>query len=158
MELLRLSCGHLDCFGIWIGDVAIRANQLPRGNRPEKSLGHEGARYPLDLLKIDRSIAASVEEDPAAASIVSAVVTLGRSLGLGIVAEGVDSIGQARMVTQLGCDELQGFLVSPAVEASEFEEIYRGWQGLEQCKDVEASDPSFGDPEDSQDLPVSVDE
>jgi diguanylate cyclase (GGDEF)-like protein len=115
-------------------------------------------RYPLDVLKIDRSIAAAVEGDPAAASIVAAVVTLGRSLGLGIVAEGVDAPGQARMLIQLGCDDIQGFLVSPAVEASQFEDLYRGWQGLEQCKTVGTSGPSIGDPEDSQDLPAPVEE
>ncbi len=114
-------------------------------------------RHPLDVLKIDRSIAAAVEEDPAAASIVAAVVNLGSALGLGIVAEGVDQMTQARMLTQLGCDELQGFLVSPAVKASEFEKILRGWGGIELCEG-ELTDPSFGDPEETQDLPVSHDE
>jgi EAL domain-containing protein (putative c-di-GMP-specific phosphodiesterase class I) len=114
-------------------------------------------RYPLDVLKIDRSIASAVEGDPAAASIVAAVVTLGRSLGLGILAEGVDGLGQARLLTQLGCDELQGFLVSPALEASEFAKFCRGWRGIELCKDVGPSDPGGGDPDDTQDLPISVD-
>lgn len=90
-------------------------------------------RFPFDVLKIDRSIASEVESDPAAASIVTAVVTLARSLGLGIVAEGVDSLGQARMLTALGCDELQGFLVSPALSAKPFAAFCRDWKGLESC-------------------------
>jgi len=88
-------------------------------------------RFPLDVLKIDRSIASEVEVDPAAASIVEAVVTLGRRLGLRIVAEGVDGLGQAHRIRELGCDELQGFLISQAVTAEEFGEFYLGWQGLE---------------------------
>jgi diguanylate cyclase (GGDEF)-like protein len=95
-------------------------------------------RYPLDMLKIDRSIAAEVEVDPAAASIVSAVVTLGRALKLGVVAEGVDSLGQARIAADLGCDELQGFLASPPLSATEFVEFCRDWQGIESC--VEQTD------------------
>jgi diguanylate cyclase (GGDEF)-like protein len=90
-------------------------------------------RYPLDVLKIDRSIAAQVEEDPAAESIVSAIVTLARSLGLGVVAEGVDSAGQARVLTRLGCEELQGFLVTPALEADALEQFWRDWRGIGQC-------------------------
>jgi diguanylate cyclase (GGDEF)-like protein len=88
-------------------------------------------RFPLDVLKIDRSIASEVEVDPAAASIVEAVVTMGRRLGLRIVAEGVDSLGQALRIRELGCDELQGFLVSPPLTAEELGEFYLDWQGLE---------------------------
>ncbi|MGH0030559.1 MAG: EAL domain-containing protein, partial [Myxococcota bacterium] len=107
-------------------------------------------RFPLDVLKIDRSIAVAVEEDPAAATIVSTVAGLGRSLGLGIVAEGVDELGQARLLTQLGCDEIQGFLVAPAVPTEDFARIHREWQGLEQCK----APPHPRDP----DLPAPTDE
>jgi diguanylate cyclase (GGDEF)-like protein len=95
------------------------------------------SQFPLDVLKIDRSIASEVARDPAALSIVSAVVTLGRSLGLGIVVEGIDSLEQARVLTELGCDELQGFLASPALIASEFADFCHDWQGLLYCKDVE---------------------
>jgi len=88
-------------------------------------------RFPLDVLKIDRSIASEVEVDPAAASIVEAVVTMGRRLGLRTVAEGVDALGQALRIRELGCDELQGFLISQALTPEELGEFYRGWQGLE---------------------------
>jgi EAL domain-containing protein (putative c-di-GMP-specific phosphodiesterase class I) len=94
-------------------------------------------RFPLDVLKIDRSIAAAVDGDPAAASIVAAIVTLGRSLGLGIVAEGVDGLAQSRILANLGCDELQGFLVTPALDAPSFVAFYREWGGVENCKGPE---------------------
>jgi diguanylate cyclase (GGDEF)-like protein len=88
-------------------------------------------RFPLDVLKIDRSIASQVDVDPAAASIVEAVVTMGRRLGLRIVAEGIDSPEQAIRIRELGCDEIQGFLVSQAVIADELIEFRRNWRGLE---------------------------
>jgi EAL domain-containing protein (putative c-di-GMP-specific phosphodiesterase class I) len=88
-------------------------------------------RFPLDVLKIDRSIASQVDVDPAAASIVEAVVTMGRRLGLRIVAEGIDSPEQAIRIRELGCDEIQGFLVSQAVTADELIEFRRNWRGLD---------------------------
>ena len=87
-------------------------------------------RFPLDVLKVDRSIASAVDEDPAAASVVEAVVAMGGRLGLRIVAEGVDSMEQATKLRELGCDEIQGFLVSQAVTAEEFRERFRAWRGL----------------------------
>jgi diguanylate cyclase (GGDEF)-like protein len=88
-------------------------------------------RFPLDVLKIDRSIASEVEADPAAASIVEAVVTMGRRLGLRTVAEGIDSVEQAHRIRALGCDEIQGFLVSQPVTAKELGEFHRQWRGFE---------------------------
>jgi diguanylate cyclase (GGDEF)-like protein len=88
-------------------------------------------RFPLDVLKIDRSIACQVTADPASASIVEAVVAMGSRLGLRIVAEGVDSLGQALQLRNLGCDKIQGFLISEAVTAEEWDEFCRGWRGLE---------------------------
>jgi EAL domain-containing protein (putative c-di-GMP-specific phosphodiesterase class I) len=66
---------------------------------------------------------------------VASVVALARSLGLGIVAEGVDSPGQAHLLARLGCDEIQGFLVSPAVRGDAFAGLIRDWRGLAHCQD-----------------------
>ncbi len=92
-------------------------------------------RFPLDVLKIDRSIASGVEDDPAAASIVEAVVTMGRRLGLRIVAEGVDSPGQAERIRELGCDEIQGFLISQPLDAKELGDFRRYWRSLQEQND-----------------------
>ncbi len=89
-------------------------------------------RFPLDVLKIDRSIASGVEDDPAAASIVEAVVAMGRRLGLRIVAEGVDSTGQAERIRELGCDEIQGFLISQPLDANELGDFRRYWRSLQE--------------------------
>ena len=88
-------------------------------------------RFPVDVLKIDRSIASKVEDDPAAAAIASAVVAIANDLAMQVVAEGVDSMGQVRRLRELGCDEIQGFVVSKALAAKDFSEFCRQWCGFQ---------------------------
>jgi diguanylate cyclase (GGDEF)-like protein len=78
-------------------------------------------RIPVDMLKLDRSFVRDVVGDPSASGVVAATIAMAKSLGLRVVAEGVDAEEQAEMLRQLGCDELQGFLVSPAVPGDEAE-------------------------------------
>ncbi|HLO61664.1 MAG TPA: EAL domain-containing protein [Azonexus sp.] len=66
-------------------------------------------RFPLDRLKIDRSFLADVESDPDAASLLTSIVLLGRSLGLQLVAEGVENFAQAEFLRTLECERVQGF-------------------------------------------------
>ncbi len=77
-------------------------------------------RFPLDTLKIDgsfvRDLDAAAERDGA---IVSAIIAMGESLGLGVLAEGVETREQASRLLQLGCSQMQGFLFSRAVAAEE---------------------------------------
>ncbi|MCH7643793.1 MAG: EAL domain-containing protein [Myxococcales bacterium] len=88
-------------------------------------------RFPVDVLKIDRSIASGVEDDPAAAAVVSAVVAIANDLAMQVVAEGVDSIGQVGRLRELGCDEIQGFVVSEALAAKDFITFCRQWRGFQ---------------------------
>jgi EAL domain-containing protein (putative c-di-GMP-specific phosphodiesterase class I) len=88
-------------------------------------------RFPVDVLKIDRSIASEVEGDPAAVTVVSAIVAIANDLALQVVAEGVDSMGQVRRLRELRCDEIQGFVVSKALAAKDFLEFYREWCGFQ---------------------------
>jgi PAS domain S-box-containing protein len=67
-------------------------------------------RLPVDVLKIDRSFVAGLGRDQGDAAIVAAIITLGRSLGLGVVAEGVETRTQANELRRLGCAYGQGFL------------------------------------------------
>ena len=72
-------------------------------------------RFPFGKLKIDRGFVAHVVDDPGAASIVRAVAMLGRSLGMLVTAEGIESAAQFARLKALGCDEGQGyFLGRPA--------------------------------------------
>ena len=77
------------------------------------------ARFPLDTLKMDRCFVRDVDDDPAAAGVAKAVIALGHSLGVRVVAEGVDTFEQERFLREQGCDELQGFLLSGALPSDE---------------------------------------
>nr|WP_162888723.1 EAL domain-containing protein [Dechloromonas sp. HYN0024] len=76
-------------------------------------------RFPLDRLKIDRSFLADVETDVDAAALVTSIVMLGRSLGLQLVAEGVENFAQAEFLRTLECERVQGFHFYQPVSAEE---------------------------------------
>jgi diguanylate cyclase (GGDEF)-like protein len=82
-------------------------------------------RFPLDTLKIDRSFVADISEDPDDAAIVRAIIALGHTLSLKIVAEGVTTQAQLKFLQAEGCDAIQGFLMSPAIAAEAFVELLR---------------------------------
>ncbi len=82
-------------------------------------------RFPLDELKIDRSFIHAVPASPADAAIVQTIIVLARSLGLRVVAEGVETETQLQYLAALGCDEYQGFLYSRPVPVAQFERLCR---------------------------------
>lgn len=73
-------------------------------------------RFPVDTLKVDRSFVSSVAGDAENREIVRTVVTLGRSLGLHVVAEGVETAEQFAIVAELGCHAVQGYHFSRPVD------------------------------------------
>jgi len=76
-------------------------------------------RIPADTLKIDRSFLARIDREPADAALVGSIVSMAKLRGLCVVAEGVESEEQLAVLRELGCDEVQGHLVSAAVPAQE---------------------------------------
>jgi len=80
------------------------------------------AKLPVQSLKIDRSFVMSMLKDPAVMTLVSTIVSLAHSLKLKVVAEGVESEEQAGALDRLGCDQLQGYLIS---KPQPFDEIAR---------------------------------
>ena len=66
--------------------------------------------FPFDRIKIDRTFVGQLDVNPQAAVIVRAVLGLGRSLGMGVVAEGVETPAQHSFLSDACCDELQGYL------------------------------------------------
>ena len=69
-------------------------------------------RFPVDTLKIDQSFVRDVETTASAAAVVRSVIVLGHSLHLKVIAEGVETVGQAVFLRQNGCDEIQGYLIA----------------------------------------------
>ncbi len=76
-------------------------------------------KYPLTRLKIDRSFVACIDQDAGDAAIVGAVVGMARSLGLVVIAEGVERAGQEEALIALGCEEAQGYLYGRPVPAAD---------------------------------------
>lgn len=74
-------------------------------------------RLPVDSIKLDRSFVQGVPHDSNDSAIAGAIVGLGRSLGLAVVAEGVERDEQREYLGELGCDALQGYLISPPMPA-----------------------------------------
>ena len=72
----------------------------------------------VDTLKIDRSFVAGMATDPTCRAIVQSVVSLGRSLGLHVIAEGVDSDDKVELLTTMGCHLAQGYLLSQPLLAA----------------------------------------
>lgn|GEM_PF-5741026 len=80
---------------------------------------------PLDVLKIDRAFISGVNQSAIEKSIVTAIVQLGQTLGLRVVAEGVETTEQVDYLAEIGCDELQGYLFSPPVSADELTQLLK---------------------------------
>jgi diguanylate cyclase (GGDEF)-like protein/PAS domain S-box-containing protein len=83
-------------------------------------------QLPVDCLKIDRSFIDGLPGDQHDRSITEAIITLGNSLGLTIVAEGVETVEQWIALDELGCTVGQGFLWSPPIPASAFAPLITG--------------------------------
>ena len=86
-------------------------------------------RLPLDQLKIDQSFVRDVLTDPNDAAIARTVVALGTSLGLRVIAEGVETEAQREFLERHHCHAWQGFLLSPPVAVAEFEALVRRTNG-----------------------------
>ena len=80
-------------------------------------------RFPIDFLKIDKSFVDSVATGPEESALARAVVKLGDTLGLSVVAEGVESKDQASVLLDMGCALAQGYLYSKPVDGSQIEDV-----------------------------------
>lgn len=78
-------------------------------------------QLPVDTLKIDRSFLTDIERDPAALTIVEAIITMAHSLGRSVVAEGIETPRQAQLLTERACEIGQGFLFAPGLDAKSLE-------------------------------------
>jgi diguanylate cyclase (GGDEF)-like protein len=81
--------------------------------------------FPLDLLKVDKSFIDAIDLGPEESALARAVIKLGRTLGLKVVAEGIEGEGQARKLQTLLCDFGQGYLFSKPVEAARIDALLK---------------------------------
>jgi len=102
------------------------------------------SEFKFDKIKIDRAFVRGVAKSTVSKSIVQAVATLGKGLGMSIVAEGVESQGEAVMMTHFGCTEMQGYLFSKPISADALDALLESYEPLE---------PAGANPIDAQALP-----
>lgn len=82
-------------------------------------------RFPLDIIKIDRSFIADITTDQDDAAIARTIIKLAHNLGMQVIAEGVETEAQRAFLRLHDCDTMQGYLLSRPLPAAEFEE----WMG-----------------------------
>jgi diguanylate cyclase (GGDEF)-like protein len=97
---------------------------------------------PIDELKLDRSFILSMADDTRAAALVASTIALAHSLGLRMVAEGVENIVTYAELTRLGCDQAQGYFMSRPVPAAELNNWLINRHAIDQATDARNPGPS----------------
>jgi diguanylate cyclase (GGDEF)-like protein/PAS domain S-box-containing protein len=85
-------------------------------------------RFPVSVLKIDKSFVRDVATDSDNATLVEAIITMGRSLKLEVVAEGVETSAQMGFLRKRGCDYAQGYYYSRPTPTADFRRLMRDWR------------------------------
>ena len=106
-----------------LGDLGLRLSVDDFGTG-YSSLAHI-KRFPIDVLKIDQSFIREIPESGEDMAISSAIIAMGHSLGLAVLAEGVETPAQLDFLRQRGCDSYQGYLRSRPVPPDAFEVLLR---------------------------------
>jgi diguanylate cyclase (GGDEF)-like protein len=84
-------------------------------------------QFPVDHIKIDQSFIRNLENDEDDAAIVSAVVSLGRNMGMHVTAEGVENAGQVKRLREAGCDFGQGYLYAKPSPGLDVPDLIKNW-------------------------------
>jgi diguanylate cyclase (GGDEF)-like protein len=85
-------------------------------------------QFPIDTIKIDRSFVRDLAEDAGDQAIAQAIISMGKALGLTVIAEGVETIEQEGFLRDHACDEMQGYLFSKPVPPEKLADLLRGRQ------------------------------
>jgi diguanylate cyclase (GGDEF)-like protein/PAS domain S-box-containing protein len=95
-------------------------------------------RLPVDNLKIDKSFVDDIDVDPNDVEIIRAIIAMAHTLGMRVIAEGVETPSQLECLRQAGCDELQGYHYSKPLPAADMAALIRNGNG---CR-LDAADPA----------------
>ncbi len=87
-------------------------------------------KFPIDRLKIDQSFVRDIDHDTSDVAITKSIIGLARGLSLSVIAEGVETNEHLAKLTELGCDEAQGFLIGKPIPAAQFEEWLKNYDDL----------------------------
>lgn len=98
---------------------------------------HNLVNTPFTEVKIDRALVSGCARDPALRNALATVIALGRKLGLTIVAEGVETDDELTTLRKLGCDQVQGFLISRAIPADDFSTLLNREKAAHQHADLD---------------------
>jgi EAL domain-containing protein (putative c-di-GMP-specific phosphodiesterase class I) len=83
-------------------------------------------RFPIDTLKVDRSFIRELPRDAEDRAIAEAIIAMGKTLSLTVVAEGVETSEQQAFLSERSCDEMQGFYFSKPIAPEDFADLLRG--------------------------------
>jgi diguanylate cyclase (GGDEF)-like protein len=81
-------------------------------------------RFPIDQIKVDRSFVTNIMSDPNDAALASAIIAMSHSLGIQTIAEGVETEAQLKFLHERNCDQIQGYLISRPLPATEFSRLF----------------------------------
>jgi EAL domain-containing protein (putative c-di-GMP-specific phosphodiesterase class I) len=82
-------------------------------------------QFPIDTIKIDRSFVRDLPNDSEDQAIAQAIISMGKALGMTVIAEGVETVEQQTFLRNHACDEMQGFLFSKPLPARQMAEMLR---------------------------------
>ena len=85
-------------------------------------------RFPIDTIKIDRSFIRELPDNSEDMAITESIISLGKALGVNVVAEGVETVEQEAFLRRHGCNEIQGFLYGEPCDADDFVKLFRKMQ------------------------------
>ncbi|MCP5163905.1 MAG: EAL domain-containing protein [Pseudomonadales bacterium] len=114
--------------------VVLAVDDFGMGYSPMAYLGH----YPLDELKINRSFVQGCHREQQTARLLSAIIAVGKSLDMGMVAEGVETEEECRFLIAQGVSVVQGFFFARPVPVEEFLTLLSPWHFLDQVQKVQA--------------------
>jgi EAL domain-containing protein (putative c-di-GMP-specific phosphodiesterase class I) len=87
-------------------------------------------QFPFDILKIDQCFIRKIDQNPKNAAIAQAIIMMAHQLNLRVIAEGVETPAELAFLQKNGCDDLQGYLFSPPVNAKIFTQMLQSKQSL----------------------------